>query len=169
MGEDVAKHLMGQLMPDITSPLELQPICGVTPWNVEADAKKPQPDTFTVTVKGRKYRIIPRSAYGAFQFLGNLLKVDREQLPPLPSAWYWHDETKLRPPELLTTGDTRLITVVPGNSPDCFSHTWFYDGDYCVPESATNTKRIFSLLAQLIAIETSANDLSITPVVRTIQ
>ena len=58
--------------------------------------------------------------------------------------------------------------LVQDGSP-CFVHTWFYDGDYCVPESATNTKRIFSLLAQLIAIQTAATDLSITPVVRVIQ
>jgi hypothetical protein len=40
---------------------------------------------------------------------------------------------------------------------------------YCVPERATNTERIFSLLSQLIAIQTAATDLSITPVVRVIQ
>jgi hypothetical protein len=39
----------------------------------------------------------------------------------------------------------------------------------CVPEDATNTKRVFSLLAQLIAITTAATDLSITPAVRVIQ
>jgi hypothetical protein len=168
IGEGLAQQLKAQLMSGI-SPADLQPVCGGLSWNPQADAKKPQPDTFTVTVKGLKYRIIPRSAYGAFQFLGNLLKVDRDQLQPLPSAWYWNDVSKIQPPELYTTDDKRLITVVPGNAPDCFSHTWFYDGDYCVPESAINTKRIFSLLAQLIAIETTANDLSITPVVRTIQ
>jgi hypothetical protein len=52
---------------------------------------------------------------------------------------------------------------------ECFAHTWFIDGDYCVPETATTTKQIFSLLAQLIAIQTAASDLSITPVVRVIQ
>jgi len=38
-----------------------------------------------------------------------------------------------------------------------------------VPEDATNTKRVFSLLAQFIAITTAATDLSTTPVVRVIQ
>jgi hypothetical protein len=65
--------------------------------------------------------------------------------------------------------DRFLITVVPDNSQACFVHTWFFDGHYCVPESATNTKRIFGLLAQLIAITTNATDLSITPIVRIIQ
>ena len=36
-------------------------------------------------------------------------------------------------------------------------HTWFNDGEYCVPEQATTTKQIFSLLAQLIAIQTAAS------------
>ena len=62
-----------------------------------------------------------------------------------------------------------LITVAASGTPRCFVHTWFYDGDYCVPENATTTKRIFSLLAQLIAIQTAASDLSITPIVRIIQ
>ena len=59
--------------------------------------------------------------------------------------------------------------VAKSIDPLCFVHTWFEDGDYCVPDTATTTKRIFSLLAQLIAIQTAASDLSITPVVRIIQ
>jgi hypothetical protein len=38
-----------------------------------------------------------------------------------------------------------------------------------VPDQAATTKKIFSLLAQLIAIETAASDLSITPIVRITQ
>jgi hypothetical protein len=38
-----------------------------------------------------------------------------------------------------------------------------------VPQYAATTKRIFGLLAQLIAIQTAAGDLSITPIVRIIQ
>jgi hypothetical protein len=38
-----------------------------------------------------------------------------------------------------------------------------------VPDDATTTKQIFGLLSQLIAIQTTAADLSITPVVRVIQ
>jgi hypothetical protein len=65
--------------------------------------------------------------------------------------------------------DPNLMTVVQDLGGQCFVHTWFADGDYCVPEQATTTKRIFGLLAQLIAIQTSANDLSITPIVRITQ
>jgi hypothetical protein len=78
----------------------------------------------------------------------------------------------VEPPKLASvTGDQGLIRVVRNydSSVRCFSHTYFYDGDYCVPEDATNTKRIFGLLAQLIAIQTAAADLSITPLVRIVQ
>ena len=76
------------------------------------------------------------------------------------------------PPKLYlnSTGDDRdLFKITRNEAANCFVHTYFYDGDYCVPENATNTKQIFNLLAQLIAIQTSAPDLSITPVVRILQ
>jgi hypothetical protein len=74
-------------------------------------------------------------------------------------------------PPLLTTvfDDPNVFRMDFNRGGNCFAHTWFIDGDYCVPESAANTKRIFNLLAQLIAIQTQATDLSITPVVRVIQ
>jgi hypothetical protein len=150
-----------------------KPVCG-TRWDARAEAKKPQSDTFLLRPSpDLEFRIVPRSAYGVFEFLGNLMKVERDNLQPLPGVAYVppspiEDETS--PPLLATTTpDQRLITIVANTSERCFSHTWFYDGDYCVPESATNTKRIFSLLSQLIAIETTASDLAITPAVRIIQ
>jgi hypothetical protein len=106
-----------------------------------------------------------------FEFLGKLMKLQKQQqeqqsvvfLPP-------GREDLLQPPLLFTVHDDQnLITVVQNGTPACFVHTWFYDGDYCVPEDATTTKHIFSLLAQLIAIQTAASDLSITPIVRVIQ
>jgi hypothetical protein len=149
-----------------------KPVCG-TPWNAQAEAKRPQSDTFLLRpAPDLEFRIVPRSAYGVFEFLGNLMKVERDNLQPLPVAYIPPDpiEDETGSPLLVTTTpDQRLITIVANTSERCFSHTWFYDGDYCVPESATNTKRIFSLLSQLIAIETTASDLAITPAVRIIQ
>ncbi len=87
------------------------------------------------------------------------------------TATFPPNRDNVTPSPILATGpdDPNVITVVQNSGGDCFVHTWFIDGDYCVPETATNTKRIFSLLAQLIAIQTAASDLSITPVVRVIQ
>jgi hypothetical protein len=149
------------------------PKCDDPNWKPEDDYKKWQPDKFNFSVGSIQFKIVPRSAYGVFEFLGNLIKMERDHPPR--AAWI--------PPERLAEGEDQLpqlktapvaedrflITVVPDNSQACFVHTWFFDGHYCVPESATNTKRIFGLLAQLIAITTNATDLSITPIVRIIQ
>ena len=152
----------------------LNPKCGID-WHPLATANQPQPDILPLQIAGAKFRIIPRSAYGVFEFLGGLMKEQREHLRPLPTA-YIPPGRKSGPnnvvdsPVLQTAhGDNNLVTVLQDSKELCFVHTWFYDGDYCVPETATNTKRIFSLLAQLIAIQTAATDLSITPVVRVIQ
>ena len=55
--------------------------------------------------------------------------------------------------------DNHLFNVQPGGSSlSCFVHTYFYDGDYCVPDDqSANTKRIFSILAQLLALKTKAS------------
>jgi len=153
-----------------------QPRCG-GPWNPLSNADTPQPDTFSFNVGRYHFRITPRSAYGVFEFLGALMKAEREHLAPLPGVWVPADRQDVIGSPLLSTVhpslDQKLINVVVvggvGGGGDCFSHTWFYDGDYCVPQEATTTKRIFGLLAQLIAIQTAASDLSITPVVRIIQ
>ena len=168
MGEDKAAAIM-KFMP--FSPELARPICG-THWDAQKTAATPQADTFLLTpAPNVQFRIVPRSAYGVFKFLGNLMKVEQQNLPPSDKAFVplWKKSFETAPPQLLTTDDQDLIRVEQKSGPTCFSHTWFFDGDYCVPEDATNTKRIVSLLAQFIAIETTATDLTITPVVRVIQ
>jgi len=153
------------------------PKCG-SRWDPSKDAAKPQPDTLDFAVGPYQFKIVPRSAYGVFEFLGALMKLARQQnaqsdqgeqaqTPFVPRG-----RDDIRGPPLLATvhDDPNLVTVLQQNdAPLCFVHTWFYDGDYCVPENATTTKQIFSLLAQLIAIQTAAEDLSITPLVRVVQ
>lgn len=139
-------------------------------WDPEATADKAQPDILPLEFGPIKFRIIPRSAYGVFEFLGQLMKLEREHYVP---------ETHLIPPGRNDVGepptlatiheDPHLMTVVRNIGGECFVHTWFNDGDYCVPDEATTTKRVFGLLAQLIAIQTATTDLSITPIVRVIQ
>jgi hypothetical protein len=147
------------------------PKCG-SPWDPVKEAQKPQADTLNFNVGPYQFKITPRSAFGVFEFLGNLMKVQRQQQQQQESVAFLPPgrEDLLQPPLLFTVhDDPNLITVVQNGTPYCFVHTWFYDGDYCVPEDATTTKHIFSLLAQLIAIQTAASDLSITPIVRIIQ
>ena len=148
------------------------PKCG-DPWDPETQSREWQPDNFPFQVGPLKFRIVPRSAYGVFQFLGTLIKMQRDH--PAPEGWIPEERLAQGEADLPTlktaprNDDPYLITVVPNVGGLCFVHTWFLNGDYCVPDNATNTKRIFGLLAQLIAITTNATDLSITPVVRVIQ
>jgi hypothetical protein len=163
VAEIKAKYMRDGLNPS--------PLCGTwTGPKAREDADTPQPDTFDFNIGPYKFHVVPRSAYGVFEFLGNMIKMQRDNIQRSEQAFYWRDDELDIPPLLLTVhDDPSLFTVVPSGTERCFAHTWFYDGDYCVPESARTTKRIFSLLAQLIAIETAATDLSITPVVRIIQ
>jgi len=139
-------------------------------WDQEQFAG-PQPDTLPLKFGTTDFTIVPRSAYGVFKFLGALMKVEREHIPPAPFAYIPPGRQYAQQSPRLETvhEDPRLITVVQNLGGECFVHTWFIDGDYCVPEDAATTKQIFGLLAQLIAIQTAANDLSITPVVRVLQ
>ena len=153
--------------------------CGSPDWKPTDDKDTAQPDILPLKFKPTNpqsdalisFTITPRSAYGVFVFLGTLMKMQREHLEPSRYAYIPPNRPYAAEPPLLETvhEDPQLMTVVQNLGGQCFVHTWFEDGDYCVPEQATTTKRIFGLLAQLIAIQTAANDLSITPVVRVIQ
>jgi hypothetical protein len=154
--------------------------CGSPLWDPVDESAKPQPDILPLKFKrtGITFSIVPRSAYGVFEFLGTLMKMRRLQMQAPDGRYYppnhpyipEHRLYVLEPPALLTVHeDPELLQVLYNLGGDCFVHTWFRDGGYCVPEEAATTKRIFALLAQLIAIQTAAGDLSITPIVRVIQ
>ncbi len=157
---------------DVPAPqlYQQQVTCGDT-WDPTIETG-PQPDIlplqFAPTIS---FTIVPRSAYGVFEFLGTLMKIQRQHIVPAPYAFippgrgYVVDLPRLE----TVHEDEQLMTVLQNLGGQCFVHTWFEDGDYCVPEEAATTKRVFGLLAQLIAIQTAATDLSITPVVRVLQ
>ena len=97
MGEQEAARVKA-LVGSLFNPANARPVCG-TPWNAQAEAKKPQSDTFLLMPSpDLQFRIVPRSAYGVFEFLGNLMKVERENSQPLPSAYIppnpFEDETE---------------------------------------------------------------------------
>jgi hypothetical protein len=152
--------------------------CGSPDWKPTDDKDTAQPDILPLKFKPNpqsdaliSFTITPRSAYGVFVFLGTLMKMQREHLEPSRYAYIPANRQYAAETPVLETvhEDPALITVMQNLGGQCFVHTWFEDGDYCVPEEAATTKRIFGLLAQLIAIQTAAADLSITPVVRVIQ
>lgn len=106
-----------------------------------------QPGTPVGTVK---YRIVTRSTFGIYQFLGRLL------------AKAAANEVSL----VGNDGDDHLLTIVKGGAPGCFNSISYFDGEYCVPSGAVYTKQIIQLLAQLLALQTQSGDLAITPTVR---
>jgi hypothetical protein len=136
-------------------------------WDPLAQQDKPQPDILplTFTRAGIIFSIVPRSAYGVFEFLGTLMKLRRAELEAqaagqvliVPAYIPPERQYAVQQPTLITVHeDPQLLQVLHNLGGDCFVHTWFRDGGYCVPEEATTTKRIFGLLAQLIAIQTAA-------------
>jgi hypothetical protein len=145
-------------------------VCG-GPWDPLKDLDKPQPDILPLQFGRVSFKIVPRSAYGVFEFLGTVMKMQRLHIEPGPGVLIpaGRDDVLAAPILATVHDDSNLMTVTQYLGGECFVHTWFKDGDYCVPEDAATTKRIFSLLAQLIAIQTAATDLSITPIVRVIQ
>lgn len=152
------------------------PTCG-SPWN-PGQTEEEATDTLQFNVGPLRFKILTRSTNSIYQFLGRVLReeiqVKKEEITgaePIVRAYLPPGRWDERLPLLSTTrDDPKLLTIVPadGQQP-CFVHTYFIDGDWCVPEiGASNTKRIFSLLAELLALKTQASDLAITPAVRII-
>jgi len=170
MSQDLVATLKKKLDVPFKQLFNPKVVCG-GPWNPQKDLDKPQPDILPLQFGPVSFKIVPRSAYGVFEFLGTVMKMQRQHIEPSPNVLIpaGRDDVTGAPILATTHDDSNLMTVTQYLGGECFVHTWFKDGDYCVPEDATTTKRIFSLLAQLIAIQTAATDLSITPVVRIIQ
>ena len=152
------------------------PICG-SPWTPGGESA--QADTLQFQVGPLTFKIATRSTYSIYQFLGKLLKQAREANEQA-AARGTDEQAEVRPnlpredemvPVLSTVReDSNLLNIVTQPSDECFVATHFIDGLYCVPEKGSaNTKRIFALLSQLIALKTLAADLAITPAVRVVQ
>jgi hypothetical protein len=142
-----------------------QPRCGNWKFNAK-EQKGGATDTLTFENVGTpvgtiSYEIRTRSTFGIYQFLGRIL------------AENMTDVIKLRAPlpaRADRLGDRRILAVSRGGAGGCFVDIGFEGGSYCVPaQGADNTKKIFSLLAQLLALKTQTGDLAITPTVRVTQ
>ena len=134
-----------------------RPRCRIDPW-----PETNQTDTLEFTFEGGssgkiKFEIVPRSGFGIYQYLVHILALHQEQTLRMRG--------RLRPVE-----DTRILAVERTGTGGCLVDINFEDEYYCVPlHGAENTKRIMGLLAQLVALNTSTQDLAITPTVRAIQ
>jgi hypothetical protein len=124
------------------------------------------PEEHTVSYIGRegesvKLTILPRSAFAIFQYLGRIVAAGEQ------------GRIKLASREAIDYGplhDDFLFVVTDGSSGPCYLAVNYEGINYCVPaEGATNTKRILGLLVQLIALNTSIEDVPVTPTVRVVQ
>ena len=134
-----------------TRPSDNHPMCG---------SREKTRDPRTVTFRDRKgetvkLRVFPRSTFSIFQYLGRLV------------AYGDAGQIKLQTEEAIGRAPLRDETLFAVNSGggDCFLSV-DYGRTYCVPDDALNTKRILGLLAQLLALNTSVRDVSITPQVQ---
>ena len=135
-----------------------QPICGGGGRSL---------DDRTVSFIGRdgqrvEMTVAPRSAYAIFQYLGRIVAAGDSGRIRLISP-----EAIDHPP----LNDDILFDIRVGvSNVDCFVYTEYAGQTYCVPNSgAYNTKRILSLLTQLIALNTAISDVPVTPTVRVVQ
>jgi hypothetical protein len=137
-----------------------QPRCGIWPSEVKAGKQSSAAtDALNFDIKNTPYgpvhvEVFPRSTFGVYRFLGRILAAEATE------------DVRLREDTNLAE-DTRLLAVTDGSGGPCFVSISFEGKFYCVPENgAESTKRIFSLLAQLLALKTQSGDLNATPVVR---
>ncbi len=89
-----------------------------------------------------------RSAYGVFQYYGELVRKD----------------TQVEISELSRrrTGDAQLFTIKPNDS-GCFVDVNYADRNYCVPnEHSANTKEVLTLLIALVNLSTVRSSLPTT-------
>jgi hypothetical protein len=103
--------------------------------------------------------IVPRSTAGVFAYLGRLLAFSNVGR-----------FVKLYSVDASANGDRRLFTAVRtavNILPECFAAANLFGDQYCIPIAGTdNTKRMFQLLSELIALDSSANDVPTSLTVR---
>lgn len=137
-----------------TSIANHRPRCKIDPWE-----QKDETDTLVFNFAGTPfgtvtYEIIPRSTFGIYQFLGRILALGLEQTIRLRGT-------------VIDIEDRSILGIRRDGAGGCVVDVAFEDEYYCVPlYGAENAKRIIGLLTQLVALNTNALDLAITPTVR---
>jgi hypothetical protein len=135
-----------------------QPRCGTWSADVKAGKRRSaQTETLNFDIKDSPpihVQVFLRSTFGVYRFLGRILAAEATE------------DARLREDTNLGE-DTRLFAITDGSDGPCFVSISLEGKFYCVPQNgAESTKRIFSLLTQLLALKTQAGDLNATPVVR---
>jgi hypothetical protein len=105
--------------------------------------------TFVEPKNNKEVQLHTKTVYGIYEYLGALL---RANIP-------------IKIPNFHVPDDT-LFTVT-SELTDCFVSVDYEGQHYCVPNRASNTKRIFALLRQLMSVLTVPSGQSATQTVRT--
>lgn len=128
--------------------------CGSASWQPEKLATQPQSDVLPLTFRNGmiSLKIIPRSAYGLFEFLGTLIRLQQQgykvSTDKYPESRPWVANV---PPQLATAGNEPILTVTQSRDiSGCFVSASLRNFDYCVPDNAVVTKQIFGFLNQLL-------------------
>ena len=114
-----------------------------------------------------KARVFPRSTFSIFQYLGRIVAAGdagaiKLQTPQAVGAPPLRDDTLFA----VSAGGDGVLGLNGGDvgakGGGCFLSVDYGGRGYCVPEEALNTKRVLGLLAQLLALNTSIQDIGIT-------
>ncbi len=127
---------------------DLHPICG-------AAAHGPGVNRIQLSVGDTDFEIeiLPRSTYSIFSFLGRLVSEGERGRIELQS-----DEARI--------GADALLFGVTGAASDCAAKTVYQGQTYCVPRTAPNSMRTIGALIELTVLNTSINDLPLSPTIR---
>jgi hypothetical protein len=105
--------------------------------------------------------VYTRSVYGAYRFLGELLKLyERKTL----SEWPQNDPLFSPEPEYQ---GTRMLNLVHDRL-GCWAKVDYEDEPWCVPAAAQGTKRTFQIMQQLFRLFASPSNQPVTQTVRTV-
>lgn len=133
---------------------------------------------YTITARNIVFRF--RSIYGVFGFLGRQVRngelqglrtaedkdvsINGVELYKALAADRWDIVKDIFSNRI----EPQLLRISEREGASCFAAARVGGERYCVPEDAQSgtTKRVFSVLAQLLALKTTAADLPVTPTVR---
>lgn len=141
------------LHPEI-KPISLSPSCGKAKF-VKLGSKEMAPAASYDFVAGPvRYELFLRSAFGIYNYIGLLVNE--------------HARVAILKDEV-DQADPYLVTVVHEEPPEgCFVSEEYRGVFYCVPNGATTTKKIFSIVHSIIKINTTSQPQPTTPTARII-
>ena len=124
--------------------------------------KAPSKDVYKFTDQtGDTVELQTRSVYGAYRYLGEILRIRQELTKLLQTQG---DLGKFR--EIFTGYPVDDILYLDNNASGCWASVAYAGDQWCVPASALGTKRTFAILHTLFQLYTAPNNQPNTPTVR---